>query len=95
MENWTFFCSYVSLKDKIYETKLQYGEQQNLLLLDNNVLASQHFSQIIEEIKECGFAKNSRFTEPNYLDIAITNLKKGINDKAYIKKKVLSYFTVC
>jgi len=28
----------------------------------------------------------AKFREPNYLDIAVSNLKKGINDKAYINK---------
>jgi hypothetical protein len=80
------FNPYVSLKEKIEETKSQYGDQRNLLLLDNNVLASKQFPQIIEEIKESGFVKGVKFVEPNYLDIAVRNLKKGINDKAYIKK---------
>ncbi len=80
------FTPYISLKEKIEETKSRYGDQRNLLLLDNNVLASKHFPQIIEEIKESGFIKGSRIVEPNYLDIAIRNLRNGINDKAYIRK---------
>jgi radical SAM superfamily enzyme YgiQ (UPF0313 family) len=85
------FNPYISLKEKIAITKEKYGDQRNLLLLDNNVLASNKFSQIIEEIKESGFVKGAKFIEPNYLDIAIKNLKKGINDKAYIKKSFEQY----
>ena len=80
------FNPYISLKEKIEQTKNEYGDQRNLLLLDNNVLASKKFPQIIEEIKESGFVKGAKFIDPNYLDIAVSNLKKGINDKAYIKK---------
>lgn len=80
------FNPYISLKNKIKQAKEVFGEQRNLLLLDNNVLASKKFPKIIKEIKECGFVNGARFTEPNYLDLAISNLKKGINDKAYIKK---------
>jgi hypothetical protein len=80
------FNQYISIKDKIEHAKKIYGEQRNLLLLDNNVLASKKFSEIIKEIKECGFEKNTKFVEPNYLDIAITNLKKGLNNRAYINK---------
>ncbi len=54
--------------------------------MDNNVLASKKFPKIIKEIKECGFVKNIKFVEPNYLDIAITNLKKGLNDRAHVNK---------
>ncbi len=80
------FNPYISLKEKIDKTKELYGEQKDLLLLDNNVLASKQFPKIIEEIKNSGFTKGARYTEPNYLDIAYRNLNTGINDKAYIKK---------
>jgi len=80
------FKSYVSLKDKIIQTKNEFGDQRNLLLLDNNVLASRKFPQIIQEIKDSGFIKGAKFRDPNYLDIAVSNLKKGINNKAYINK---------
>ena len=85
------FNQYVSLKEKIKETKTKYGDQRNLLLLDNNVLASKQFPQIIEEIKESGFFKGAKFIEPNYLDISIKNLKSGFNDKAYINKSFELY----
>jgi hypothetical protein len=80
------FIPYISLKDKIQETKLLFGDQRNLLLLDNNVLASKDFPQIIKEIKESGFVKGAKYVEPNLLDLSIKNLEIGYNDKAYIKK---------
>ena len=72
--------------DKFHEIKKMYGEQQNLLLMDNNVLASPNFPDIIEEIKSMGFKKGATFIEPNQLDISIKNLKKRHNDKAYIRR---------
>jgi len=80
------YYEYVQIKQKIEETKATFGEQRNLLLLDNNVLASPHFSEIIQEIIDCGFGKNASYTEPNEYEIAIKNLEKGLNDTAYIKK---------
>ena len=82
------FNHYIPLKNKIEETKDLFGDKRNLLLLDNNVLASKNFNQIIDEIKEAGFIKGAKFIEPNYLDIAVENLKNGLNDKAYIKKSL-------
>ena len=79
------YCDYVSIKQKIEETKATFGEQRNLLLLDNNVLASPRFSEIIQEIIDCGFEKNATYTEPNKYEIAIRNLENGLNDTAYIK----------
>jgi len=76
----------IPTKDKFKAIKKLYGEQQNLLLMDNNVLASPKFPEIIKEIKQMGFKKGSTFIEPNQLDISVRNLKKGINDNAYINR---------
>ncbi len=72
--------------DKFQEIKFRYGEQQNLLLMDNNVLASPQFFEIIDEIKAMGFTKGATFQEPNQYNIAIANLRQGINDTGYIRK---------
>jgi hypothetical protein len=80
------YCEYVPLKQKIEIIKNTFGEQRNLLLLDNNVLASPRFPDIIEEIIDCGFGKNAIYIEPNEYEIALKNLEKGLNDAAYIKK---------
>lgn len=72
--------------DKFKEIKDRFGEQQNLLLMDNNVLASPQFVEIIDEIKEMGFYKGATFIEPNQYEIAIKNLKEGFNDKAFTKR---------
>jgi len=76
----------IPTKEKFAKINELYGEQQNLLLMDNNVLASPKFPEIIQEIKGMGFVKGAKFVEPNQLDIAINNLKKGDNDIAYIKR---------
>jgi hypothetical protein len=75
--------------DKFQEVTMTYGEQRNLLLMDNNVLASPKFPEIIQEIKDMGFYKGATFEEPNQLDISIRNLQLGINDKAYIKRSLI------
>lgn len=80
------YCEYVSLKEKIAETKSKFGEQRNLLLLDNNVLYSNRFPEIIQEIIDCGFGKNAVYVEPNKYEIALRNLETGLNDFAYTKK---------
>jgi hypothetical protein len=76
----------IPTKNKFEQIKELYGEQQNLLLMDNNILASPKFPEIIQEIKDMGFVKGAKFIEPNQLDIAVRNLKKGDNDIAYIKR---------
>lgn len=80
------YQDYIPLKKRIDIIREKYGEQKDLLLMDNNVLASKEYAQIIQEIKDCGFEKGAKYFNPNLLDIAIRNLKKGYNDRAYIRK---------
>lgn len=72
--------------DKFEQIKENFGEQRNLLLMDNNVLASPYFPEIIKEIKDMGFYKGATYVEPNQYEIAIRNLKNGVNDRAYVRR---------
>lgn len=76
----------ITIGDKIKATREKFGEQKNLLLLDNNVLASEKFEEIIQEIKDVGFYKGAQFERSNYLDISISRIREGYNKKAYIRK---------
>jgi len=49
------FIPYIPLKNQVDPAK------KDLILLDNNVLASDEFPTIIREIKECGFQKRAKF----------------------------------
>lgn len=80
------FKNYVPLKDAVEQVTANYGQKRNLLLLDNNVLASNQFETIIGEIKDLGFAKGSKFSEPNYYEIAINNLQNSYNDYGFSKR---------
>lgn len=79
------YQEYIQLKQQLDDTRDKFGEQTHLLLLDNNVLASSYFNQIIDEIKACGFAHGASFLPPNPYTIAIDNLRRGTNDRAYIR----------
>lgn len=60
----TFEPKYIPYKDiKVAVRGIinRSGEKQNLVLMDNNVLASSDFNQIIEDIKELGFTKGAVF----------------------------------
>ena len=82
------FKDYLPLTERIEETQRLFGDQHHLLLLDNNVLASDHFFQIIDEIKSCGFARGAKYRIPNQLKIAVERLQEGYNDPAYIRRAV-------
>lgn len=79
------YQSYKNLSEHIKFTREKFGEKRNLLLLDNNVLASDRFNEIINEISECGFDTNSKYIEPNKFEIAIARIKENYNVQGYLK----------
>ena len=81
-----YYTPYIPLRDRIETVRKIYGDQKDLLLMDNNVLASKQLKEIIDDIVDCGFGINAKFTQPDLLAIAIRNLQNGINDRAYIRK---------
>lgn len=86
----TYNC-FISVKSQIEYIKENFGEKRNLLLLDNNVLASERFNEIIDEIKQCGFDKDTKYFSPNEYNISIKQLNNGYNDRGYIRSIVKQY----
>lgn len=82
---------YISISKQIHITNEKFGGKKDLLLLDNNVLASSQFNQIIDEIKRAGFTKDNLFVPPNMYEVAIQNLRDGYNDNGYIRSIVKQY----
>lgn len=85
------YCDYINLKQRIEHTDKRFGARKDLLLLDNNVLASNCYDQIIDEIKECGFGVDATYSPPNEYEVTINNLRDSYNDRAYIRKAISIY----
>lgn len=58
------YYPYISIKETIKRVDEQFGPKKDLLLMDNNVLRSPRFDQIIDEIIELGFGKGAMFKHP-------------------------------
>ena len=80
------YKGYLPLKRNVDYIKKHFGEQKDLLLLDNNVLASPNYSKIIQNIKDLGFVVGATFIPPNQLEFAIKNLKTEQNKKPFINQ---------
>ncbi len=96
------YCNYIEIATKIQKVDECFGTKKDLLLMDNNVFASECFDNIIEEIKACGFEKGATYLPDNEYAIAYRNLCKGFrlgigstrqvyNDRAYLRKIVSLY----
>jgi len=57
------YVPYVNIKPMVRDVTSSFGEKQNLILMDNNVLASPKFDRIIDDIESLGFVKGARFGE--------------------------------
>lgn len=58
------FIPYMDIKKKIKEIDEKFGPKKDLLLMDNNVLRSPKFNQIIDDIIAAGFGKGATYTNP-------------------------------
>lgn len=85
------YQDYIQLRQQLKTAQERFGEQKNLVLLDNNVLASDSYEEIIDEIIACGFGKGVAYIPPNPYEIAYNNLIAGVNDRAYVRVIVSLY----
>ncbi len=85
------YKNYVDIREQLSQAEEQFGNKQYLLLMDNNVLASSEFSKIIDDLKECGFAKGATYIPSDEYEITMKNLMSGYNDRAYIRKMIQLY----
>lgn len=85
------YKNFISISAQINLINKKFGAKRDLLLMDNNVLASDKFNEIIDEIKSCGFEKGAMYTPPSDYEIAIKNLRENYNIRAYTRKIINLY----
>lgn len=54
------FVDYLPIRKQVRNIEVRYGAKQDLVLLDNNVLASRRFERIVSDILELGFEKGAK-----------------------------------
>lgn len=58
------YIPYISIREQIAEVDNRFGAKRNLLLMDNNVLRSNQFDKIVDELIELGFGKGCTYPSP-------------------------------
>jgi len=77
---------YISIRNQINTIDKLYGEKTHLLLMDNNVLGSDKFDEIIEEIKSLGFERGATHKSSNLLEVYYKRLVDNPVDGVVISK---------
>lgn len=85
------YRAHISIKDQILEINEKYGEKKDLLLMDNNVLKSGYFYDIIDEIISLGYEKGKNFyTNPitNNQIYRYIDFNQGLDAKLFSEDKI-------
>lgn len=89
------YVHFMPMSNRIEVVDRNYGSHRDLLLMDNNVLASDNFDDIIDDIIKSGFGKGSVYSEPDRLAFAIQQLKDKKNIRAYMRqaqREIVEYY---
>ena len=85
------YKNYISIVHQLDFINNKFGKRRDLLLMDNNVFASDKFYQIVDEIKACGFQKGATYKPSNEYEITYNNIADNYNLRAYLKKIIKIY----
>ncbi len=78
---------YVDIRASMRAVNETYGEKTKIRLMDNNVLASEHLEQIVDDLLELGFGKGN-FSEKNPKRLKVVDFNQGL-DSGYINKQTM------
>jgi len=83
------FNGYLPLRRQIQLIEELYGEKRDLILLDNNVLGSDRFKDIIQDIKALGFGKGATYSYKNKAG-RITTLRRYVDFNQGLDARLLT-----
>ena len=86
------FVNSMSIAKQVEAIKVSFGEKRHLLLLDNNILASEEFPRIIDEIRSIGFERGAKYILNNngkkvYLNRYV-DFNQGLDVRLITKEKM-------
>jgi radical SAM superfamily enzyme YgiQ (UPF0313 family) len=67
----------------------RYGPKRDLMLMDNNVVASPNYKNIIAEIRDLGFVKGAKLTRPGKVPVQRrVDFNQGVDARILCKDKM-------
>ncbi|HPJ13846.1 MAG TPA: cobalamin-binding domain-containing protein [Spirochaetota bacterium] len=86
------FKNGVSILKQVNDVKETFGERKDLLFLDNNILASNDFEKIINEIKQIGYEKGAKYSymknNKKSYKLKYVDFNQGIDARLLTKNKI-------
>lgn len=80
------FVPYLNIQKLVKAVNAESGEKQNLILMDNNILASPDFGKIIDDIKSIGFVKGAVFGPTRRK--RVVDFNQGLDARLLTEKKM-------
>lgn len=84
------YLNRIMLKPYIDHVRSTWGEKKDLMLLDNNVLASSKFYKIVQEIKDLGFYCGAKLNNKK----RFVDFNQGLDLRLLTKKKLEALSTI-
>jgi hypothetical protein len=92
------FCGVPKLEGDLYDTpsvsaivngiEHYYGPKKDLILMDNNVVASPRFKEIIAEIRSLGFTPNAKLTRGKSTALRRVDFNQGVDARILCKDPI-------
>lgn len=92
------FCGVPKLEGDFWDTdsithivngiEKKYGAKKDLIFMDNNVVASPKFQEVMAEIRDLGFEKNAKLTRNNRSVQRRVDFNQGVDARILCKSKM-------
>lgn len=69
------YCPYIDIKEQIQHINEVYGEKRHLMLMDNNILASDKLKDIVDDLIQLGFERGNK----SYINLQNRRLTRYID----------------
>lgn len=76
---------YIDIRPQIIHLRAEYGDKAILKLMDNNVLISDHLENIVDDLIELGYSRNSRSASGKF---RVIDFNQGV-DASHINKRTI------